>query len=280
MFYDKLHCPKCKIKTINEKYNLVTIFALVVAMTNRQCAAYPYMSSNIVGDGQSLFNLIGFEANQTYTLLYRASVNGFGASAFHSLCDGAQQTITIIKSTNGYIFGGYANLPWQSTAGTYGNDPDAFLFSLVNYLNTSVLIKTSGPFVIYSLHFYSAYGPSFGANDLTIADQSNTNINSISDLIQSYPYSVRSLLTGGVNFKTTEIEVYQSNTFINGSSKTLTMSSNANSVTSSIPTTSTKTSTTSTPLTTTISSISPTKSSSTSSTSITPVLTSIFSNIP
>ena len=39
-------------------------------------------------------------------LIYRASRDGFGADEFHSKCDGKRDTLSIIQTTNGYVFGG------------------------------------------------------------------------------------------------------------------------------------------------------------------------------
>ena len=47
-----------------------------------------------------------------YTLIYRASRDGWAASAFHSFCDRKGPTVVIVKS--GYnIFGGYAAQHWE-----------------------------------------------------------------------------------------------------------------------------------------------------------------------
>ena len=48
------------------------------------------------------------------TLLYRASRDGWISSDFHSKCDYKGPTLTVIKCTGGYVFGGYANAAWTS----------------------------------------------------------------------------------------------------------------------------------------------------------------------
>ena len=206
-------------------YVVLWIFCFLLQISRTTCSDN---NSNIIGNGQILFDLIGNQINQTYTLLYRATIDGFEASSFHTKCDGKEQTLTLIKTTNGYVFGGYANIAWQSSpSDSYGNDPDAFLFSLINPSNKPTVIKVSGTYAINSLRFYSSYGPSFGANDLIITDCSNTGFASLSDLGISYlTTEARTFFTGAINFKTTEIEVYQSNQFINATT------SNVNSVTS------------------------------------------------
>ena len=47
-------------------------------------------------------------------LLYRASRDGWEGKHFHSKCDNKGPTLTVIKCTGGYVFGGYANAAWTS----------------------------------------------------------------------------------------------------------------------------------------------------------------------
>lgn len=70
-------------------------------------------------------------SKKQWSLLYRASKDGWQASNFHQKCDYQGETITVIKSTNGYIFGGYNPGDWTSS-NAYTTDNKAFLFSLVN----------------------------------------------------------------------------------------------------------------------------------------------------
>ena len=62
-------------------------------------------------------------------LLFRASEHDFSASAFHRCCDNKGPTITIIRSTNKCIFGGFASESWFSNGG-FAEAPGSFLFSL------------------------------------------------------------------------------------------------------------------------------------------------------
>ena len=45
-------------------------------------------------------------------LIFRGSRDGFTGEAFHRLCDNSPNTISIIKSTEGKIFGGFASFKW------------------------------------------------------------------------------------------------------------------------------------------------------------------------
>jgi hypothetical protein len=62
-------------------------------------------------------------------LLYRASRDGWSASDFHRMCDGKGATVTVVKSSDGYIFGGYTNVAWEEK-GRYKSSAESFLFSL------------------------------------------------------------------------------------------------------------------------------------------------------
>ena len=67
-------------------------------------------------------------------MLYRATRDGFGAVDFHRQCDFKMKTLTIIKSKNGSIFGGYLDKAWDSID-AWRCDCNAFLYSLINKNN-------------------------------------------------------------------------------------------------------------------------------------------------
>ena len=49
--------------------------------------------------------------NSLWKRCWRASVDGWAASTFHSLCDSKGPTVTIIR-VGRYIFGGYTSISW------------------------------------------------------------------------------------------------------------------------------------------------------------------------
>jgi hypothetical protein len=150
-------------------------------------------------------------------LLYRATRDGFNGQAFHSKCDGKENTITIIKSHLNNVFGGYASSAWNSSA-SYINDPNAFLFSLrrngVSFKDKFTVKQASSALV-----GNSSYGPIFGGgNDIFICNQSNTHSGNVCNFGHSYNLpdgytyggNARDFLAGNYNqWTTTEIEVYQ-----------------------------------------------------------------------
>ncbi len=49
-----------------------------------------------------------------WKMIYRASEHGYTTRSFHECCNHVQgPTLIVIKSTNGYIFGGYTTQSWS-----------------------------------------------------------------------------------------------------------------------------------------------------------------------
>ena len=174
----------------------------------------------------SLKALIGFQS-KNFSLLWRGSRDGFDASIFHELCDEEPDTLTLIKNTEGCVFGGYASEPWSSPSswiyphGTFIHDNSSFLFTLKNSANTPMkltVIKEQ-----YALYHVSdnddmvQYVSTFGIADLYVASQSNTNRKSGMIFNAYEPPQDKNGMEGGnfvvggsdYHFKTSEIEVFK-----------------------------------------------------------------------
>ena len=63
-------------------------------------------------------------------LLFDTQRDGDSSSTFHDKCDGKSPTLVVIKSKNGYVFGGYATSPWQANNDNPISAPNSFIFSL------------------------------------------------------------------------------------------------------------------------------------------------------
>jgi hypothetical protein len=147
---------------------------------------------------------------RVWVLLYRGTRDGFSASTFHRRCNGSGPTISVIKSSSGYIFGGYNPNSWTSS-GNYQKASGSFLFSLTNAWSTSPTKfswnRDHGPCD------RPRYGPTFGdGHDLHISDACNTNQCSYSH----FPYSYQDTMGKGNNtfagskyFSVSEIEVFK-----------------------------------------------------------------------
>jgi hypothetical protein len=156
-----------------------------------------------------------FPAGQQWQLLYRASVHGFSAHDFHSKCDNQKKTLSLIKTTNGFVFGGYTEQLWNHI-GHFQTDYRAFIFSLANVDKKPVKMEIQVP--EFAIYCDSGFGPTFGSgHDIHIAEYSHSNQKSYSELSETYlhpPYERGSneancFLAGSYNFQVTEIEVFK-----------------------------------------------------------------------
>jgi len=141
-----------------------------------------------------LTRLCKFPASQKWELKYRASIDGFESSDFHSHCDGIANTLTIIKAKGGNIFGGFTEKQWHSRS-QFVTDPKAFIFSLVN--------KEVKPFKVMSSNegkqaicCNPAFGPCFGGYGYQHPDYVRET-----DRAQN-------ILAGSNNFEIEEIEIF------------------------------------------------------------------------
>ena len=149
-----------------------------------------------------------------FKLLYRATRDGFGASDFHGKCDHTPNTLTLIKTSKGYIFGAYATAAADS-ANKYKGDPNAFIFSLVHIRSAPVLFPVKAG-ETHSVCCISSAGPAFGRGcDLYISNDSNKTVSSYAKLGTSFQFSEQtedsdseSFLAGSYRFQTAEIEVF------------------------------------------------------------------------
>ncbi len=152
---------------------------------------------------------------------YRASRDGFSGENFHKKCDGVSNTLTIIKTTNGNIFGAFAEKAWTNDNNAV--DPKAFIISLINKENSPFkAMNNSAQTRYYALYCSSSNGPSFGYDivngsvDISIASDYDANQSSLSKFgysfkHQNYPagYSITwSILAGSPKFQIIEIEVF------------------------------------------------------------------------
>jgi hypothetical protein len=96
---------------------------------------------------------------KTSKLLYKATIAGWNATAFHRLCDGKGATITIATLQDGRIIGAYSPVSWGQTNGGYINNAEAFLFDSDKKYTSSESSWGRGNYAIYQLN---TYGPTFG----------------------------------------------------------------------------------------------------------------------
>jgi len=138
-----------------------------------------------------------------YTLLFRASRDGYKTSNFHSKCDGKTNTVTLVETMTGRRFGGFIDAQWDQSS-SYKTGSNGFIFSLDN--NEIYYNKDNR----YNIYCDSSYGPTFGGgHDFYICDNccsSNCSDNSG----HSYETNGKKyVLAGSNNFLVQDYEVFQ-----------------------------------------------------------------------
>jgi len=65
-----------------------------------------------------------------FTTIYRGSKHGFFPENFHQKCDDKGPTLTIVKTSENKVFGGYTPISWESSGGFIVDEGKSFLFSI------------------------------------------------------------------------------------------------------------------------------------------------------
>ena len=139
-----------------------------------------------------------------FTLLFKASNEGFLASNFHSKCDGKNNTVTLVETLNGKRFGGFTDIAWDQSS-SFKHGSNGFIFSLDD---KSIYYNKSNQNEIYC---QSDYGPTFGGgHDFHICDKCNTSNSSYNNSGSTYDTKGKKFAMAGVyNFLVKDYEVYQ-----------------------------------------------------------------------
>jgi hypothetical protein len=184
-------------------------------------APLPSLGNSVIVFGfPAIFEEFG---GKQFTLLWRGSRDGFGASEFHGRCDGHANTLTVILETKGNIFGGFTPVEWESQAGSlptkndghYGKaDPSmrSFLFTLKNPHNIPARRFALKPGQRrQAIWCRSDRGPHFV--DIVVADNCNTNQDSFIQFNTHYTNDTGMdgaiVFTGSKRFQVKEIEVFE-----------------------------------------------------------------------
>ena len=158
-----------------------------------------------------------FSADTKYKLIYQATRNGFLTSDFHAKCDGILNTLTVVKTSESYVFGGFTSRDWSTNKNEKSNfrsDSNAFIFSLVNPFNVPLKMNIDvSDVAIRSDESSINFGYEIVINDNSEKVISYAWMNSLGSY--RLPYFLNdtgSLLIGGESsFLVYEIEVYSLN---------------------------------------------------------------------
>jgi hypothetical protein len=160
-----------------------------------------------------------FRWNQ-WKFLYRWTADGFSNSNFHAKCDGHANTVTLIETTKGFIFGGFTPIAWDSSD-TYKPDSSekSFVFTLKNPRDSDAR-KFALKDRSRAIYCGSSHGPSFGNyNDIYVANGCNANSSSNTRLGSQYVNDTgidrKQVFARETNFTVKEIEVFTIDLSIN-----------------------------------------------------------------
>ena len=198
---------KSENKKMKEQIDELTKFKLEIEEERREKKKYYSLKdSNILNDPEKIKMIsdwINPNKKIIYNQIYKATRDGGTGKNFHSHCDNKGPTLTLINSTNGYIFGGFISISWEGPENwTYkSNDDSAFIFSINNKIKYPIQDKSS---VIYN---QINYGPDFGSNDIFLC-QNFLNDNSNQCNRYKYYNASPEKLSGGTTFQVKELEVY------------------------------------------------------------------------
>ena len=197
---------KEEIKKINEKLDILL----------KEKAKADDIDSKIIKKNEEL-NLISDRIKNTellknkkikYKLLYRGTRDGMNPSSFHQKCNGIPQTVSIVQTTKGYKFGGYAEKTWENNnSGAWIKDDKSFVFS-IDYMKIYNHIEGTDAI----LH-NNNYGPSFYRCIYLKTDFSNNenytcDKKSANQIFQGFNRDYE-LNDGEQNFSLAEIEVFR-----------------------------------------------------------------------
>jgi len=156
----------------------------------------------------------GARKDQQWTLLYKATRDGFMAADFHRLCDAKGPTVVVVRSDSGYIFGGFSPDNWNSPSGRGEtvHSPSAFLFTLINPHNIPPTKLAANPSIRNHLFSHPSTGPTFGGHDLCVSSgHSKTGTYGLTEFPNAFIDTTGKgnlLFARSYSFEIDEVEVY------------------------------------------------------------------------
>ena len=141
-------------------------------------------------------------------LLFKMSINGSKCEEFHRLCDNKGPTLTLVKTTENKIFGGFTPLDWKSEGGEIKDKScQSFIFSL-NLMKKFDMINNGGK----AIRCLKNEGPDFGDEDFSLMKnmkKGRTFANDSCNYLSNYNLELIGKKGEYDNFETEELEVYK-----------------------------------------------------------------------
>ena len=141
-----------------------------------------------------------------YKLIYRASSHGDSVKAFHKRCDNINGTLTVIKTKEGMIFGGFCSICWESGDELIKEDLNSFVFS-INLSKIYFVSKNNEPSILCDRNKGPSFLGMFIINDNMLSSKCEINPWGTQRYSgESSPYEING---GESYFYIEEIEVFQ-----------------------------------------------------------------------
>ena len=135
-------------------------------------------------------------------LLYKATADSDKASVFHNKCDSAENTLVLVKSSNGKRFGGYTSCSWEGDS-IEKKDENAFVFSLDKMKIYNIIPGED------AIGCYPKFGPVFLGCQIRIYDRFFEKGGTTFEKGANYDTEEDYELSGGLkSFQVKDIEVY------------------------------------------------------------------------
>lgn len=173
-------------------------------------------------NGQQQITLAGWLGgtcmSRTGSLIYKATRDGLTVQNIHDRCDGKGETITVMKTAKGYLFGGYADVSWGSdNKNQWKASSLSFIFAFKSYSqgNTPLKLILSGKQSQYAVNHHPDAGLWFGSGPaIGIQQNSPRVVTGLSTWQNGQTYQFppevteNHWLTGEQTFVVSEIEVF------------------------------------------------------------------------
>ena len=141
-----------------------------------------------------------------YKLIYRASTHGDSVKIFHKKCDNINDTLTVIKTKEGLVFGGFCNVCWESGNNLEKKDLKSFVFS-INLSKIYFVSEDNEACIVCDKDKGPSFIGMFTVNDNMLSSQSE--INPYETQRYSGELSLYEINGGEPTFGIEEIEVFQ-----------------------------------------------------------------------
>ena len=135
------------------------------------------------------------------TLLMNSNTDGDSKKTFMDKCNGKCPTLAVIKTTNGYVFGGYTTQMWKQGE---VKDNNAFVFSINKKRKYN--IKQPEHAIYYGINSWWGFGP---YNNAIVVRENCTKNNDNHVGNQTYDIPEQYELNGGEEYFTVKsFEIY------------------------------------------------------------------------